>query len=281
LSWIHEPSAWSALVTLTVLELVLGIDNIVMLTVVTGRLPAARRAPAQRIGLVLAMALRIVLLLGLTWVLGLTAPLFVALGHEISGRDLIMIGGGLFLIAKGVHEIHHKLEGVADGQVPAARATMAAVLAQILLLDLVFSLDSVITAIGMAEHTQVMVLAIVISVALMMVIAAPISAFVDRHPDGEDAGAELPAADRRGARRRRPGEPHPAGLHLLRARVLHPGGGAQPADGPAARRVRRSLSAHPRSPRVPPPPRAAARAGGAGSSRGPGAARRRRRGRPR
>jgi len=182
LSWIHDPSAWSALVTLTLLELVLGIDNIVLLAVVTGRLPASRRALARRLGLFLAMAMRIALLLGLTWVLGLTEPLFGILGNEISGRDLILIGGGLFLLAKGVHEIHDKLEGEPEGHAPAARATMAAAIAQILLLDLVFSLDSVVTAIGMAEHTPVMVLAIVISVILMLWIAEPIGTFVERHP---------------------------------------------------------------------------------------------------
>lgn len=182
MNWIHEPSAWTALVTLTFLELVLGIDNIVLLTVVTGRLPEGQRALARRVGLLLAMALRVGLLLGLSWVLGLTAPIFTVRAHPVSGRDLILIAGGLFLLWKGVHEIHDKLEGAAERHAVPLRATMAAALVQILLLDVVFSLDSVITAIGMAEHTEVMVLAIVISVGLMLVVAGPIGRFVEAHP---------------------------------------------------------------------------------------------------
>ena len=182
MDWIHDPAAWSALVTLTFLELVLGVDNIVLLTVVTGRLPDSRRAFARRLGLLLAMALRIALLLGLSWVLGLTAPLLSVAGRDFSGRDLILLGGGLFLLVKGVHEIHDKIEGAASPHAVPLRTTMAAALVQILLLDVVFSLDSVITAIGMAEHTSVMVIAIVLSVGMMMVIAEPIGTFVERHP---------------------------------------------------------------------------------------------------
>jgi predicted tellurium resistance membrane protein TerC len=177
-----DPQAWTAIATLTALELVLGIDNIVLLAVVTGKLPEERRALARRIGLALAMLLRILLLLGLSWVLSLTAPLFTVLGHPISGRDLILIGGGLFLLAKGVHEIHDKVEGQAESVSATARTTMAAALVQIVALDVVFSIDSVITAIGMAEHTAVMVIAVVTSVLLMLVVAGPIGAFVERHP---------------------------------------------------------------------------------------------------
>ena len=182
MNWIHDPAAWTALITLTFLELVLGIDNIVLLTVVTGRVPEAQRGLARRLGLLLAMSLRIALLLALSWVLGLTAPLLSVAGHAFSGRDLILLGGGLFLLVKGVHEIHDKIEGATSLHPVPLRTTMAAALVQILLLDIVFSLDSVITAIGMAEHTAVMVLAIVLSVGMMMVIAEPIGTIVERHP---------------------------------------------------------------------------------------------------
>ena len=182
MGWMHEPAAWTALVTLTFLELVLGIDNIVLLTVVTGRLPEAQRVVARRTGLLLAMGLRIVLLLGLSWVLGLTQPLFHVADHAFSGRDIILVGGGLFLLWKGVHEIHENVEGAPERHAVPLRATMGAALAQILLLDVVFSLDSVITAIGMAEHTAVMVLAIMASVGLMLVVAGPIGTFVEAHP---------------------------------------------------------------------------------------------------
>ncbi len=182
MSWMSDPQAWTAIATLTALELVLGIDNIVLLTVVTGRLPDSQRETARRIGLMLAMLMRILLLLGLSWVLSLTTPLFGIFGREFSGRDLILIGGGLFLLAKGVHEIHEKVEGHAERTSAAASTTMAAALVQIIALDVVFSIDSVITAIGMAEHTEVMVIAVVLSVLLMLVIAGSIGRFVERHP---------------------------------------------------------------------------------------------------
>jgi predicted tellurium resistance membrane protein TerC len=177
-----QPETWSALVTLTALELVLGVDNIVLLTVVTGKLPEERRAVARRLGLLLAMVFRIALLLSLAWVLGLTRPLFTVLDNEISGRDLILLGGGLFLLTKGVHEIHEKMEGHPSDPSATARRSFAGALAQIVLLDMVFSLDSVITAIGMAEDVRVMVTAIVASVLLMLVIAGVIGRFVERHP---------------------------------------------------------------------------------------------------
>jgi predicted tellurium resistance membrane protein TerC len=182
MSWATEPQAWVALLTLTALELILGIDNIVLIAVLTGRLPQERQKVARRVGLALAMVLRIVLLLTMTWMMRLTSPLFSVFGNEISGRDLILMGGGIFLLAKGTHEIHHKLEESADGSVPKAVATFGAVLVQIAVLDIVFSLDSVITAVGMAEHVPVMVLAIIIAVLVMMALAEPISAFVERHP---------------------------------------------------------------------------------------------------
>lgn len=182
MSWLASPEALTALITLTFLELVLGVDNIVLLTIVTGRLDDKKRVIARRVGLLLAMVFRIGLLLGLTWVLSLTRPLFTIVGNEISGRDLIMLGGGLFLIAKGVHEIHEKMEGVESGVTGAARASFVGALVQVVLLDIVFSIDSVITAIGMAEDVRVMVSAIVLSVLLMLVIAGPIGNFVERHP---------------------------------------------------------------------------------------------------
>jgi predicted tellurium resistance membrane protein TerC len=180
--WIADPNAWIALATLTALEIVLGIDNIIFLSILVSRLPAARRNLARRLGLGLAMLTRILLLLSLTWIMRLTAPLFT-LWQEISGRDLILIGGGLFLLWKSVHEIHNSLEGEDEDGHPTARAAgFASVLVQIALIDIVFSLDSVITAVGLADQVTVMVLAIVISVAVMMFAARSIGEFVDAHP---------------------------------------------------------------------------------------------------
>jgi predicted tellurium resistance membrane protein TerC len=181
-NWVLNPEIWIALVTLTFLEIVLGVDNIIFISILSGRLPPAEQPKARRLGLSLAMLMRIGLLLSLTWVMRLTAPLFSVIGRAISGRDLILIGGGLFLIAKSTHEIHAKLEGT-EGHGPArVRARFTGVIVQIMLLDIVFSLDSVITAVGMANHVAVMVAAIVLAVGVMMVSAEPIAHFVDRHP---------------------------------------------------------------------------------------------------
>jgi predicted tellurium resistance membrane protein TerC len=181
--WIADPNAWIALATLTALEIVLGIDNIIFISILVGRLPEARRNVARRLGLALAMVTRIALLLSLAWIMRLTAPLFAVLGHDISGRDLILIGGGLFLLWKSVHEIHASLEGEGGAHAEsAAGATFFGVLAQIAVIDIVFSLDSVITAVGMADDVMVMVLAIVASVLVMMFAARPIGEFVERHP---------------------------------------------------------------------------------------------------
>lgn len=180
--WIADPNAWVALATLTALEIVLGIDNIIFISILVGRLPAHQRNLGRRLGLGLAMGTRILLLLSLTWIMRLTTPLFT-LVMEISGRDLILIGGGLFLLWKSVHEIHTSLEGDEEEQtVTAASASFAGVLAQIAVIDIVFSLDSVITAVGLANQVLVMVLAIVISVGVMMFAARPIGEFVDQHP---------------------------------------------------------------------------------------------------
>lgn len=172
-----------ALITLTALEIVLGIDNIVFVSILTGRLPAASRVGARRLGLGLAMGMRILLLLVLSWIMGLTRPLFAVLSHEVSGRDLILILGGLFLVAKATHEIHQKLEGP-EGELAAAggTATYRSVILQILALDVVFSLDSVITAVGMARSVVVMIAAIVIAVGVMMAFAGAVGDFIERHP---------------------------------------------------------------------------------------------------
>ena len=182
--WITQPDAWIALATLTALEIVLGIDNIIFISILVGRLPEARRNIARRLGLMLAMGTRILLLLSLAWMMKLTVPLFTVLSQAITGRSLILIGGGLFLLWKSVHEIHASLEGPEDGQtaVGAAAASFGGVLVQIAIIDIVFSLDSVITAVGLADQVSVMVLAILASVAVMMFAAKPIGEFVDRHP---------------------------------------------------------------------------------------------------
>jgi predicted tellurium resistance membrane protein TerC len=179
--WVSSPEGWIALGTLTVLEIVLGIDNIVFISILAGKLRQQDRERARKVGLSLAMFIRIALLLSITWVMGLTEPLFT-IGKDISGRDLILILGGLFLIAKSTHEIHDKLEGAEGGASAKVAASFTAVIIQILLLDIVFSLDSVITAVGMAEDVSVMILAVIVAVGVMLVSAGPISDFVDRHP---------------------------------------------------------------------------------------------------
>jgi predicted tellurium resistance membrane protein TerC len=180
--WMSSAEGWVALGTLTLLEVVLGIDNIVFISILAGKLRAEERERARKVGLSLAMFIRIALLLSITWVMGLTAPLFAALGQEISGRDLILIIGGLFLIAKSTHEIHDKLEGQEGHGSAKVVASFTAVIIQILLLDIVFSLDSVITAVGMADDVAVMILAVIIAVGVMLISAGPISNFVERHP---------------------------------------------------------------------------------------------------
>lgn len=182
MTWLADPEAWFALATLTTLEIVLGVDNIVMLVVLTGRLPTKQQAFARRTGLLIAVGLRLALLLSLTWLLGLTAPLVAAGSLEFSGRDLILIAGGLFLVAKGTHEIHVSTEGAGPHPSAPIRATLAGVLAQVAVLDLVFSLDSVITAIGMARRVEVMALAIVIAVGAMLALADPLARFVSANP---------------------------------------------------------------------------------------------------
>lgn len=177
-----DPQIWIAFLTLTALELVLGIDNIIFISILCDKLPPEAREKARRLGLAMAMGMRIGLLFLLSWIVGLTAPLFSLAGLEISGRDLILIGGGLFLLWKSTTEIHHLLEGE-DGEVEAkGEATFAGVIAQIALIDMVFSLDSIITAVGMVDEIAVMIAAVIVSVALMMLFARQIGDFVSNHP---------------------------------------------------------------------------------------------------
>jgi len=180
--WIFSPEAWIALATLTALEIVLGVDNIIFISILVGRLPPEQRQKARMLGLSLAMFSRIALLLSLAWVMTLTAPLFSVLEKEISGRDLILVLGGLFLLWKSTFEIHGSLEGQERRKSGAAAASFGSILAQIAVIDIVFSLDSVITAVGMVSEVPVMVIAIVIAVGVMMFAAGPIGEFVDRHP---------------------------------------------------------------------------------------------------
>lgn len=182
MDWLADPQGWIAFITLLGLEVILGIDNIVFISILAGKLPAPQQQKARLVGLGLAMFTRIALLFSLSWVIRLTAPLFAVYGHEISGRDLILIIGGLFLLAKSTHEIHQKLEGE-EGQASArVKSSFSSVLIQILLLDIVFSLDSVITAVGMVNDISLMISAVVVSVIFMMAFAAPVSNFVERHP---------------------------------------------------------------------------------------------------
>ena len=180
--WMAEPEAWIALLTLTVLEIVLGVDNIIFISILVGRLPDTQRHRARTLGLALAMVSRLVLLLSITWVMRLTEPIFTLFFNAISGRDLILIVGGLFLLGKSTHEIHNSLEGPGKDAQQIKTVSFAGILIQIAILDIVFSLDSVITAVGLARHVQVMVIAVVISVLVMMASARALGAFVDRHP---------------------------------------------------------------------------------------------------
>jgi predicted tellurium resistance membrane protein TerC len=182
MEWLTDPQVWIAFATLTALELVLGIDNIVFISILAGKLPAEQQKKARLVGLGLAMFMRVGLLFSLSWIIGLTAPLFTVVGQEISGRDIVLILGGLFLIAKSTHEIHSKLEGDEGSGSTRVKASFVSVIIQILLLDIVFSLDSVITAVGMVDEIWIMIAAVVVAVLFMMVFASPISNFVDRHP---------------------------------------------------------------------------------------------------
>jgi predicted tellurium resistance membrane protein TerC len=181
-SWIAEPATWIAFITLVVLELVLGVDNVIFISILAGKLPQEQQQKARRTGIMMAVVTRILLLLSLSWIIGLTEPLFTVLGFEISGRDLVLIAGGLFLLWKSVHEIHQKLEGQEGHASAKVTATFGSVIFQIMLLDIVFSLDSVITAVGMVDHVTIMIAAVVIAAVVMVYTSGPLGNFVERHP---------------------------------------------------------------------------------------------------
>ena len=182
MDWLIDPQIWIALVTLVALEIVLGVDNVIFISILAGKLPVHVQAKARRTGLAMAVISRILLLFSLSWVIGLTEPLFTAFGLDISGRDVILILGGLFLLAKATHEIHQKLEGM-EGEVSTrVQPSFTGVMLQVLVLDMVFSLDSVITAVGMVDQLAIMIAAVLIAAGVMIVSAGPLSSFVDRHP---------------------------------------------------------------------------------------------------
>lgn len=182
MDWLVDPQAWIALLTLVALEIVLGVDNIIFISILAGKLPVSQQKRARSVGLALALVMRVILLFSLSWVIALTTPLFAVWGQEISGRDLILLLGGLFLLAKATLEIHENLEGEPGHASAKVTATFTSVIVQILLLDAVFSLDSVITAIGMVDQIQLMITAVVVAIAFMMVFAGPVAQFVQRHP---------------------------------------------------------------------------------------------------
>jgi predicted tellurium resistance membrane protein TerC len=182
MDWLTDPQSWIAFATLLALEIVLGIDNVIFISILAGKLPVEQQARARTIGLTLALVMRILLLLSLAWVVRLTDPLFTIVSHEISGRDLILIIGGLFLVGKATHEIHEKLEGSTGHASARVAPSFASVIVQVLLLDIVFSLDSVITAVGMVDNISIMITAVVVAVGFMLAFAGPISSFVEKHP---------------------------------------------------------------------------------------------------
>jgi predicted tellurium resistance membrane protein TerC len=182
MDWLTDPQAWIAFLTLVALELVLGVDNVIFISILASKLPVAQQQRARVVGLSMAVGSRILLLFSLSWIIGLSAPLFSVLGYQISGRDLILILGGLFLLAKSTYEIHQKLEGVEGHTSTRVKASFASVIVQVLLLDVVFSLDSVITAVGMVDQLEIMVAAVVIAAVVMIVLAKPLGEFVERHP---------------------------------------------------------------------------------------------------
>ena len=181
-SWISEPGTWIAFLTLVALELVLGVDNVIFISILAGKLPLDQQQKARTTGIMLAVLTRLLLLFSISWIIGLTEPLFTVRQFEISGRDLVLIAGGLFLLSKSVHEIHQKLEGQEGHATAKAAAAFWGVIFQIMLLDIVFSLDSVITAVGMVDHIEIMVAAVIIAAVVMVFSARPLGNFVERHP---------------------------------------------------------------------------------------------------
>ncbi len=182
MDWITNPEGWIALITLVALELVLGVDNVIFISILTGKLPAPQRPKARSTGIALAVITRILLLLSISWIIGLTEPLFAVIGFEVSGKDLILIVGGLFLLGKSTYEIHQRLEGVEGHASTKVKAAFANVIIQIMLLDIVFSLDSVITAVGMVNEIVIMIIAVIVAAGVMIISSGPISEFVEQHP---------------------------------------------------------------------------------------------------
>jgi predicted tellurium resistance membrane protein TerC len=182
LSWLSDPQIWASLLTLTAMEIVLGVDNLIFLAILAGRLPVGQQESARRIGLILALGMRLGLLAAISWIIRLTEPVLTLLGNTFSWRDLILLFGGLFLIYKGTVEVHERIEGEGEHATATTRASFAGTVVQIVLLDIVFSLDSVITAVGMANHLAVMMAAVTIAVVLMLFASGPLAAFVNRHP---------------------------------------------------------------------------------------------------
>ncbi len=254
MDWIARPDAWIALATLTVLELVLGIDNIVFISILSEKARTDRRAVARNVGLAMAMLTRVALLFSIAWVMGLTRTILEVGGRELSWRDLILIFGGVFLLTKSTREIHGRLEGEVHGDQVGAGAGLAGVILQIALLDMIFSLDSVITAVGMADDLGVMVTAVVVATGFMMLAAGPVSRFVIGPSHGEDAGTQLSLAHRNDAGRRGSRATHQQGLHLLRHGFLGLRGDAQSESASGERTAGPPARPHTGRGGVAPPP---------------------------
>jgi predicted tellurium resistance membrane protein TerC len=239
--WLSDPQIWAGLLTLTALEIVLGIDNLVFITILAGRLPTQRQNRARQVGLALALVTRLALLGSIAWIIGLTQPIFELFGHAVSWRDVILIGGGFFLLYKGTREIHRRLEGDIPHESAASdRTSFGTVIVQIVLLDIVFSLDSVITAVGMANEFWVMATAVVIAVFIILAASGPLSDFVNRHPTVKMLALSFFAADRHDLGRRRCGPSCAEGVHLRRHRLLCWSRSPEPArraSSPSANRV--------------------------------------------
>ncbi|GIW41964.1 MAG: hypothetical protein KatS3mg076_2541 [Candidatus Binatia bacterium] len=234
MDWVVEPRAWVAFVTLVALELVLGVDNVIFISILAGKLPRNRQRLARRAGLTLAVFSRILLLFCLSWIVGLTEPLFSILGFEVSGRDVVLFLGGLFLLGKATIEIHQKLEGVPGHASARVRASFAGVMLQVVLLDVVFSLDSVITAVGMVDEIGIMVAAVVVAALAMIALADAVGEFVNRHPTVKMLALVVPSSHRLHARGRESPPAHPEGVRLLRHGLFRFRGGAQPSAAQAA-----------------------------------------------
>ena len=230
MDWIIDLEIWASLLTLTALEIVLGIDNLLFIAILAGRLPAEQQNRARQIGLALALLTRLALLASVAWIIGLTQPLFDLFGQPVSWRDMVLIAGGLFLLYKGTREIHHALEGdgVEGNEPENGRTSFVGVVMQVMFLDVIFSLDSVITAVGMANTLWVMATAITIAVAIMLGASRPLCRVCPASPDREDAGVELPNVDRHDADRRRRRDPRAQGVYLCRDRFLGRRRGVEP-----------------------------------------------------